>query len=242
MNRSWKSHFIYSTQCIKTTWTLRLILLVCVVLIVWLGRPFWAPAVAQSLVCDEQIVPADAILVENFDPDYLLFERAEALYKAGLASKVFVPTDASADGKESQVSAGIVEVMSRVAWLEKRETIPVRGIEPISLNAAYQILAVLEKQHVRSVLVVTPGFRSRRSSLVYTAVLGRTGIAVSCVPVFGTKTLATWATTLHGVQEVAEQFIKLQYYRWYVLPVYGSKERSGAPAAVSVRREAGLEQ
>jgi hypothetical protein len=231
MNRSWKSHFIYSKQCVKTTWTLRLTLLVCLLLIVWLSSRFWVLAVGHSLVCDEQIMRADAILIENFDPDYLLFERAQALYNAGLASKVFVPTDAGADGNESQVSAGIVEVMSRVAWLEKRETIPVRGIEPISLNAAYQILAVLKRQQVRSVLVVTPGFRSQRSALVYKAVLGRAGIAVSCVPVFGTKTPATWATTWHGVQEVAEQFVKLQYYRWYVLRVYGSKERSSAPVS-----------
>jgi hypothetical protein len=228
MNQAWKGRFIYSKQCVKTTWAFRLTLLVCVVLVVWLPSRFWALAVAQSLVCNEQIVPADAILIENFDPDYLLFERAEALYRAGLASKVFVPTDASADGEESMVSAGIVEVMSRVAWLKERETIPVRGIEPISLNAAYQILAVLERRHVRSVLVVAPGFRSQRSALVYTAVLGRAGIAVSCVPVFGTKTPATWGTTWHGVQEVAEQFVKLQYYRWYVLPVYGSKKRSHA--------------
>jgi hypothetical protein len=217
MTSSWKSHFIYSKQCIKTTWTLRLILLVCAVVVVWRGGGFWARAVAHSLVCDEQIVPADAILIENFDPDYLLFERAEALYKAGLASKVFVPTGASADGTESMVSAGIVQVMSRVAWLQKLETIPVREIEPISLNAAYQILAVLQKQHVRSVLVVAPGFRSERSALVYTSVLGRSGIGVSCVPVFGTKTPATWTATWHGIQEIAEQFIKLQYYRWYVL-------------------------
>jgi hypothetical protein len=228
MNHSWKSRFIYSKQCVKTTWTLRFTLLVCLVLILWPSRQFWGLAVAHSLVCDERIVPADAILIENFDPDYLLFERAQALYKAGLAPKVFVPTDASADGEESMVSAGIVEVMSRIAWLEKRETIPVQGIEPISLNAAYQILAALEKQHVRSVLVVAPGFRSRRSALVYNEVLGRAGIAVSCVPVFGTKTPATWATTWHGVQQVAEQFVKLQYYRWYVMPFYGSKQWSHA--------------
>ena len=226
MKRSWKSRFIYSKQCVKTTWTLRLSLFVSVVLLAWLSGPLWARAVAYSLVCDEKIVPADAILIENFDPDYLLFERAQALYKNRLASKVFVPTDAGADGTESMVSAGIVEVMSRVAWLERRETIPVQRGEPISLNAAYQILTVLEKQNVRSVLVVTPGFRSQRSALVYSAVLGRAGIAVSCVPVFGTKTRATWTTTWHGIQEVVEQFAKLQYYRWYVLPVYGSKERS----------------
>src|SRR4051812_25032893 len=98
MNRSWKSRFIYTRQCVKTTWTLRVTLLVCFVLVVWLSSRSWALAVAHSLVCEEQIVPVDAILIENFDPDYLLFERAQSFYKAGLASKVFVPTDAAADG------------------------------------------------------------------------------------------------------------------------------------------------
>ena len=65
--------------------------------------------------------------------------------------------------------------------------------------------------------MVTPGFRSQRSSLVYQAVLAPAGIAVYCVPVFGQKTPANWTETWHGIQEVAEQFLKLQYYRFYVL-------------------------
>ena len=36
----------------------------------------------------EEMRPSDAILVENFDPHYLVFERTAALHKTGLAAGV----------------------------------------------------------------------------------------------------------------------------------------------------------
>ena len=97
------------------------------------------------------------------------------------------------------------------------EFIPIQEIEPISLNAAYQIRDFLTKVHLRSVIVVTDGFRSKRSALVYHAVLDPAGINVSCIPVFGQRTPKNWTETWHGIQEVAKQLLKLQYYRFYVL-------------------------
>jgi len=67
------------------------------------------------------------------------------------------------------------------------------------------------------VIVVSPGFRSRRSQLVYSRVFGEAGIATSCVPVFGARTPENWTQTWHGFEEVAEQFIKLQYYQLFVM-------------------------
>ena len=67
-------------------------------------------------------------------------------------------------------------------------------------------------------MVVTPGFRSRRSFLVYSRVLGEAGIATYCEPVFGEATAETWNDSWHGIELVAEQFVKLQFYRFYVLP------------------------
>ena len=69
----------------------------------------------QSLVCPEEIAPSDIILVENFDPDHLVFERAAVLQRAGVASRVFVPVPASRDpARPNLVSQGIAEVMARV--------------------------------------------------------------------------------------------------------------------------------
>jgi hypothetical protein len=161
----------------------------------------------------------DAILVENFDLNYLVFERAAAVQRTALGARTFIPTEGSSDSETpDMVSAGIVEVMARVSRLSHPEIIPVQEMEPISLNAAYQIRDFLGRAHIKSVVVVTPAFRSRRSLLVYDAVLRKAGISVSCIPVFGQRTPQTWARTWHGIQEVAEQFLKLQYYRVYVLP------------------------
>jgi hypothetical protein len=94
----------------------------------------------------------------------------------------------------------------------------IREVEPISLNAASDILRFLEREHIRSVIVVSPLFRSRRSALVYGATLGGAGITVRCEPTRETRGVDTWTRSWHGVQKVAEQWLKLQYYRLYVFP------------------------
>jgi hypothetical protein len=100
------------------------------------------------------------------------------------------------------------------------ELIPVRDVEPLSLNVARQVRDFLRREHIGSVTVVSPGFRSRRSSLVYHAILGEAGIASSCVAVFGPETPENWSDSWHGRQRVGLEFVKLVYYRLYVLPFF----------------------
>jgi hypothetical protein len=208
-------------------WRFRFAILVGVCLIaVVLTRGVWLLWVGQSLVCDEQLVASDAILIDNFDPNYLLFERAEAIKRAGLAKRVLVPGEAGSEPDvPNPVAKGFVDVMARVAWLQDTEFIPVQEREPISLSVAFQVASFLSKEKIRSVILVTPGFRSRRSVLVHQAALGREGIAVRCIPVFSQATTPrTWTHTGHGIQEVALQLLKLQYYRFYVLPFASSRK------------------
>jgi hypothetical protein len=169
-------------------------------------------------VCAEEVASSAAIVVENFDPNYLLFERAAALQQAGVAARVLAPVQASRSdvGLANPVSSGIAEVMAKVARVQNLEMIPMTDIEPYTLNAAYQLRDFLVKEHLESVVVVASGFRSHRSSLVYRAVLGPAGIHVYCLPVFGDRTPDNWAATWHGIEIVAEQFVKLQFYRLYV--------------------------
>ena len=219
----WQRHFLYRKESIKTTWKFRLAMLILVILIGSLTRGLWIPSIGWSVVCPEEVGPSDVILVENFNSNYLLFERASALQKAGLSARVLIPTPTPRDPEVANtVFEGFVEVMARVARVQNFEIIPIRQHEPISLNTAYQVRDNLIKEHLSSVIAVTPGFRSRRSSLIYHAVLKPAGIQVYCVPVFGHQTPENWTETWHGIQEVTEQFLKLQFYRFYVLPLSGS--------------------
>jgi len=214
---TWHRHLFYRKESWKATWKLKLSIVALVVLGVAASRVFLAERFAQGLVCVENSPPSDALLLENFDPVYLVFERAQALRESGIASKVFVPAIIEDADISNSVGKGFVDVMSRIARLPETEIIRVHQEEPISLNAAKQIKDFLLKNHIKSIVVVAPAFRSRRSELIYGTVLRPAGISVGCVPVFGTTAVETWTDTWHGIQEVAEQFAKLQYYRFFVL-------------------------
>ena len=77
-DRRWTRFFFYRKEVLKTTWTLRLLVLASVLLLPWITRGLWAGAVAKGLLCAEQGsgTGVDAIVVENFDVNYLVFERA----------------------------------------------------------------------------------------------------------------------------------------------------------------------
>jgi hypothetical protein len=217
--RHWRRHFFYTGACLRTTWKLRIGLLTLAILVAAGTRDYWMAGIGRSLVCTQELAPSDLILIENFDPMYVLFERAAELKKAGLAPRALVPVQASHDpAVANPIFKGFAEVMARQARLDTWDIVPIQEIEPISLNAATQIRTWLDRERVTSIIVVTRGFRSQRSSLVYRRVLDDAGIQLRCDPVFGPARPDHWMATWHGVQEVGEEFVKLQYYRFYVLP------------------------
>ena len=216
----WTRHFVHRSQRVTTTWKLRLGCAVLVAGAVWATSAWWTVAFARSLVCDRHVAVSDAILLENFDPDYVLFERATALRHSGIAPRVLVPVRTDGDGQPNAVALGIARVMAQIAHLDDMQVVPIREVEPISLNAGRQIRQFLQREHIRSVVVVSPYFRSRRSALVYRATLGPAGISVGCDHVQGTSSVDTWTDSLHGIQGVVEQWLKLQYYQLYVLPFH----------------------
>ena len=231
----WYRHFFYRGQCLRTTWKFRLVTLAFLIVVPFLTRNVWVPGIATSLTCREELQLADAILIDNFDQNYLLFERAAALDKEGYSHRVLVPIVDPRGADGPTVEQGIMEVMVRIAHLKEPVTIPVQEREPISLNVARQIRDFLTSHNIQSVIVVTTALRARRAQLIYDAVLGNAGVSVHCVPVYGTVTPETWTSTWHGIQEVALQFLKLQYYRLYVLPFRGQAshavERLETPVA-----------
>ena len=218
--RLWRRHFFYRAERLRTTWKFRFGIAAVVILLTWATSRWWTAAIADSLICERDVASADAILIENFDPDYLLFERAAALRQRALASRVLVPVPADAFGPNT-VARAIAQTMAEIGRVGAIELVPIREVEPISLNAALDVRDFVMRRQIRSVIVVAPLFRSRRSALVYGATLGRAGISVRCEPVAENRSPESWTSTSHGVQNVLEQWLKLQYYRFYVLPFKG---------------------
>lgn len=203
----------------RLAWVIRLSVAAIVVLIVLATRAWWVPAVGRAMVCESQVGPADAIVIDNVETNYLLFERAADLQRQHIASRILVPTQAAPDTKEPDlVSAGIVELLARISRLDGFEMIPTFESEPITLNVAHQLRRFVRKHGIRSIVLVTPALRSRRSFLVYQSILRPDGVAVQCAPVSRGNDTETWNQSWHGLEQIVEQYGKFGYYRFYVLP------------------------
>jgi hypothetical protein len=183
----------------------------------YLTRHLVLRSLAESLVCTPATGTADLIFLDLVEHNYLLFERARQLQRNGLASRVLVPVlSAEADGSPNAVSLGFIEVMASISRLEDWHVLLAPMTEPISLNLALATRDRLKTDRVRSVLLVTEGFRSRRAFEIYGQVLEPEGIAVYCQPVFGSRKPDTWQASWHGIQEIGLQFTKLWFYRLHV--------------------------
>lgn len=194
------------------------ILLFCVVAAAYASRRIWLTSIADGLVCDSSPVAVGTILIDNFDYEYWLFKRSADLQRQQPSLRVLVPLLTHDTGDLNVAAREVTNAFARVARLSAWEIIPVREREPISLNVAYQVRDFLVRHEISSVTLVSSRFRSRRSEMIYRSVLGARGIRVNCQPIADTLTPETWTTTWHGIQDVGLQFIKLQYYRFWVVP------------------------
>jgi hypothetical protein len=215
----WQSLVFTRTESLRTTWTFRFLFVTLVAILLAATRSSWERAIGSSLVCRQDMAPSDALLLDNLDPDYLVFERATGLYHANVARRAFVPMPAKSVAEPrtpNTISAGLADLMARVAHLPAFEVIPVVETEPITLNVARQVRARLLQEGVKTVTVVSPSLRSQRTMMIYSKAFAPE-IAVRCVAVFGLTKAENWTRQWHGLQQVGLQFLKLQYYRFWVL-------------------------
>ena len=184
-----------------------------------LTRGYWLRALGDSLVCPASLAISDAIVIENVEDNYRLFEHAQRLQNRGLSGTVLVPvlTADHGDAAPEVVSRGVTDLMCRTAQIRNCMTFDAVLDEPISLNVAKRTAEELRARGASSAIVITDGFRSRRVSETYRSVFGAAGLTVHIQPVFGRIRPDNWHTSWHGIQDVGLQVLKLWYYRLVVL-------------------------
>src|SRR5215212_2425393 len=162
MRRDWTSYFFYRRETIHTTWLLRCAVVASLLGLMTATRSYWIHGIAGSLMCaPETGASAEALILENFDPEYPLFEEAARFQRQGVR-RILVPVPASRDGiGPNLVAARITELLADMARLRDVELVPYPEVEPIVWNVAFRMRRFLEAQHIRSVAVVVPAFRSR---------------------------------------------------------------------------------
>ena len=95
--------------------------------------------------------------------------------------------------------------------------VPFNG-HPVTLNEARFVVAKLSKDGVKSAILLSKGFHTRRSSGVYSQEGARFGVRIIPYPYFCEYKNDNWWQHPEGIHDFFEQSIKLAYYlmRGYV--------------------------
>jgi uncharacterized SAM-binding protein YcdF (DUF218 family) len=195
-----------------------------VVLFTLLGLSAWlllAWAAALALVIQVRIEPADAIVVLSGSAAYLERTRhAARLFREGNGLRVIVTNDRHPSGWSEQQQRNPLFVELAIDEL-RHSGVPPERIEvvPRPVSDTYdEVTAVREyvlRQQVRSILVVTSGYHSRRAWWTMRRVLRESGVTIgiaAVAPGWQTPNPLTWWCGVKGWESVAGEYVKMAYY------------------------------
>jgi hypothetical protein len=89
---------------------------------------------------------------------------------------------------------------------------------PITLNEARLVMTKLSQDGIRSAILLSKGFHTRRSFGVYSQEGARVGLRIIPSPYFTEYKIDNWWQHAEGIHDLFEQYMKLTYYlmRGYV--------------------------
>jgi uncharacterized SAM-binding protein YcdF (DUF218 family) len=201
----------------------RLLVILLLLLVVWTLVAWIA---AWALVVKVDMASADALVVLSGSSSYLeRTHHAAELYRQGRAPLVLVTNDQTRGGWSSAlqtnpffVDRAMDELINHGVPLERIHIVP--GVAESTQSEAVIVKEYAAAQGLRSVLIITSAYHSRRALRTFRKTFEGTGVAIGLQPTpIGSQTpaAATWWLRPSGWREVAGEYVKLIYYRF----VYG---------------------
>jgi uncharacterized SAM-binding protein YcdF (DUF218 family) len=185
----------------------------------------WPPAAwiaARALVVETEVAQPEAIVVLSGAADYAERARAAAkLFASGRAPKIILTNDGERGGWASAEQRN--PFFSELAAAELvRAGVPAERIEFVAqpvANTYDEARAVRDyaaARNMRSLLVVTSAYHSRRAEWTWQLVFSGSGVGlgIATAPAEGASPApATWWLQARGWRAVAAEYPKLIYYR-----------------------------
>ena len=197
----------------------RVLLLIAALLLAW---PLLAWLGAQWLVVGSRPERADALVILGGSSTYgERTEYAAQLYGEGFAPVVLLTDDGLRGGwsQEQQRNPFFVE---RAAAALEGAGVPAEKVETLApqTSSTYEEALLLREyataRGLKSLLVVTSGYHSRRARWTFERVFEGSGVRVSVASVAPgrqTPSPAAWWLSVSGWRVVALEYLKLAYYR-----------------------------
>lgn len=163
---------------------------------------------------------ADIVVLEGVDHiERDLAAKAAGMVSSGKARRMAVVLNrVPEDNPSVEIEAPPSVVQKALDGLELDETscriIVTSFRHPVTLTSAKEVMGVLAGEGVRKVILVSPGFHTRRSYLVYQSLGEPLQIRIYPHASFDGHNhgIDRWWTQYHGVHDFVEQGLKLAYY------------------------------
>jgi uncharacterized SAM-binding protein YcdF (DUF218 family) len=178
---------------------------------------------AKALIVSYELPHADAMVVLSGSSVYQeRTHRAAQLFNEGRAPKIVLTNDNQPAGWSNDLQRNPLFI-EREAEELKRAGVPEAEIEmlPQVVSSTYDEALLMreyaETHGLRSLLVVTSAYHSRRALWTYRKVFAGSGINIGLAfapPGEQTPQPATWWLHLRGWRLVAGEYLKLIYYWW----------------------------
>ena len=174
---------------------------------------------ARALVVDADLSSADAIVVLSGSSAYVeRTHKAAELYREGRAPLVWLTDDHTRGGWSSAlqrnpyfVERATDELIKAGVPAERIRIVP--GVASSTRDESLIVRDYASSQGVRSVLVVTSAYHSRRALRTLRQVFAGTGTTIGLHAVAATSN-AWWWLQPNGWRDVPGEYVKLIYY-WF---------------------------
>jgi uncharacterized SAM-binding protein YcdF (DUF218 family) len=172
----------------------------------------WLPFAGVVLSDDERPAAADAIVVLGGNaPDRLPY--AESLRAAGYARLVVVSNErVHTHGLETTWLALHRAGLSAAELPDADLAVIDDPVPESTIDEARRAAEMLSARGLRSALLVTDAFHSRRAALLFRAAFAHRGLTVRSTPLPDSFDLPHWWSHPLTARRVAEEYTKLVYY------------------------------
>lgn len=191
--------------------------LVLLVVLAYAFRSQILTGIADLLVVNDPLQPADIIFVLNGDYNTRPF-RASELYEQGLAPVIVIARSEMLPAEElglapndTDVSIGVMKALGVPP--EKIVVLPVEGGTTSTFDEAIALRQYIESHNVHSLILLTSAFHTRRAKWIFDRELSGLPVRleVAAVPHYGFDE-SDWWQSEDGLITLNNEYIKLVYY------------------------------
>jgi uncharacterized SAM-binding protein YcdF (DUF218 family) len=178
---------------------------------------------AEKLIVSSELPQADALVVLAGSSAYVeRTRRAAQLWHEGRAPKIILTNDNERGGWSNELQRNPLFI-ERAAEVLSRAGVPESGIEMLSQvvsgthDEALLLRQYAESHRMRSILIVTSAYHSRRALWTFRKAFEGSGINVGLTavePGLETPMPSTWWLYPNGWKVVGGEYLKLIYY-WF---------------------------